>query len=475
MLYDRIPPTVERVSEPRSTFFVLRRRPPRCITIAPMRRLLVLLLFVATPILAFERQQSSDYHARRAHLATRMATGTLVLFASTEGEGQNATHGFRQGDDFYYLTGWSEPGAALVINASPYSETLFLPAHNVSQEKWTGPKLGADSSDAKSVTGFDRVEVLDRLRDVLVETLPSPMATVYTALSDSGSTSSSGPVDWLRRANAFPNYVSFKDVTPLVAQLRVVKDAGEIALIRKATDASVEAHKAAMHAVKPGVTENEISALMQYEFGRRGCEEPAYSPIVGSGFNSTVLHYSSNRGTMQNGDVVVMDVAGEYSMYASDITRTLPINGTFTPRQREIYEIVLAAHDAAIAAFRSGVSTIGRTAPNSLYKVAYEYINAHGKDLRGDPLGKYFIHGLSHYVGLEVHDPGDTAAPLGPGMVFTIEPGIYIPEERIGVRIEDVFLVDGDGKLINLSGALPSKPDEIERVMAGRPAVLKPR
>jgi len=170
----------------------------------------------------------------------------------------------------------------------------------------------------------------------------------------------------------------------------------------------------------------------------------------------------------------VIDAGGEYSMYAADITRTMPVSGSFTPRQREIYNIVLGAQQAAAAAFVSGKSTLGSIAmrsgpPNdSLDRVAYEYINSHGKDLHGQPLGQYFIHGLGHPVGLNVHDSTDFNAPLGPGQVFTIEPGIYIPEENLGVRIEDDYYVDSDGKLIKLSGALPSTAAEVEKLMAGK-------
>jgi Xaa-Pro aminopeptidase len=171
---------------------------------------------------------------------------------------------------------------------------------------------------------------------------------------------------------------------------------------------------------------------------------------------------------MKAGDVVVIDAAGEYSMYASDITRTLPINGHFTTRQREIYDIVLGAQQAAMAAFQSGKSSLTRTGSDSLYKVAFDYINTHGKDLHGQPLGQYFIHGLSHYIGLNVHDPGDYSVPIGPGMAFTIEPGIYIPEENLGVRIEDDYWVDADGKLVKLSEALPSKAGDVEKEMAGK-------
>ncbi|MGZ4816510.1 MAG: M24 family metallopeptidase, partial [Terriglobales bacterium] len=264
---------------------------------------------------------------------------------------------------------------------------------------------------------------------------------------------------------AFPGFVRAEDGSKQIAEVRSIKDAGEVALIRKAVDASVAAHFAAMKAMKLGVTEHEIGALMQYEFERRGCERPAYAPIVGSGFNSTVLHYSAGPNVIKDGDIVVIDVAGEYSGYASDITRTLPANGHFTPRQREIYDIVLGAQQAAINAFKSGQSVLTGDSENSLYRVALEYINSHGKDAKGQPLGQYFIHGLGHRVGLNVHDPGPTDKALGPGEVFTIEPGIYIPQESLGVRIEDTFWVDPNGKLVNLSGAVPHSAEDVEKAM----------
>ena len=436
-----------------------------------MRKTLIFLLcLISVSAFAIERQPSSAYHARREALAKR-ANAAVLVFAGTEAAGQNDLYGFRQDNNFFYLTGWTEPGAAILVAparpaedgnpALPYTEILFLPAHNYTQERWTGPKLGAENPQAPQLTGVDQVEVLDRLRDELVRVLPAPAATIYV---NSGDISASS-MEWLTRTNAFPNYISKQDADPVIAELRVRKDAGEIELIRKATEASMAAHVAAMKAMKPGTGERQIAALMQYEFGKRGCERPAYAPIVGAGYNSTVLHYSEDDGPIRDGDVVVMDVAGEYSMYASDITRTIPANGKFTPRQREIYEIVLGAQQAAIDAFRSGKSTLTRDAQNSLYNVARNYINSHGKDLHGQPLGQYFIHGLGHYVGLEVHDVGSYSQPLGPGMVFTIEPGIYIPEEKIGIRIEDIFYVDGNGKLIRFTEGLPRTVEEVEAAM----------
>jgi Xaa-Pro aminopeptidase len=439
------------------------------------RSLLPLLLLLIVPASALEHQPNADYRARRVALSRKTNGGVVVLFAAVEAEGPNALYGFRQDNNFYYLTGLNEPGAALLIApeiegdkpSRPYTEILFLPGRDHSQEKWTGPKLGFDDPEARKLTGFDRVEALDKLREELVRVLPQPHATVYSDLPafQEGSASAT-PLEWLHRANAFPVYVSLQDVKPTLEEMRRVKDAGEIALIRKATEASMAGHRAAMRGMKPGVTERQIEALVQYEFQTRGCERPAYAPIVGAGFNSTVLHYSDDSAIIQAGDVVVIDVGGEYSMYATDITRTLPASGKFTPRQREIYNIVLGAQEAAIKAFRAGHSTMSGDSPDTLYNVAYNYINTHGKDLHGKPLGQYFIHGLGHFVGLSVHDVGGTAVPLDKGMVFTIEPGIYIPEERLGVRIEDMFHVERDGTLVRLTAGLPRTAEEVEAAMA---------
>ena len=444
-----------------------------------MRSLFLSVLLAVQLASALDRQPNADYQARRQALARKTSGGVVLLFAANEIEGPNDIYGYRPDDNFFYLTGWSEPGAALLIEPAvpagnnfpgrPYTEILFLPAHNESQEQWTGTKLGPENPDASRITGFDHVDVLDNLRSDLARVLSLQSRAVYTDIPEGEqSSNSTAPLDWLKRANAFPVYVSFQDLRPLLRSLRTYKDAGEIDRIRKATDASIAAHLTAMRALKAGMTEREVSALLQYEWGKRGCERPAYAPIVGAGLNSTVLHYSDDSGPINAGDLVLIDAAGEYSMYASDITRTLPASGKFTPRQREIYEIALGAQSAAIAAFQSGKSMLSRDRPNSLYQVAYDYIDSHGKDSHGERLGKYFNHGLSHYVGLNVHDEGDYNVPVGPGMVFTIEPGIYIPEEKLGVRIEDVFYVDAAGKLINLTQSLPHTVEEVERAMANK-------
>ncbi len=421
---------------------------------------------------ALDRQTNADYRARRDALAKK-ASGIVVLFAPLEAADE--VYGFRQEDNFFYLSGVTEPGAALLIvspaeakadsPARSYAEILFLPPRNLTQEKWIGPKLGPENPDAARITGFDRVEQIGKLPDEVARFISGAFPSIYTDVPAQGESASTIALAFVKRTNAM---LSYQDLKPMLSSLRTSKDPDEVGLIRKAVDASVAAHLAAVKAVKPSVNEREISALMQYEWGRRGCERPAYAPIVGSGIHSTVLHYSDDSAAMKSGDVVVIDAAGEYSMYAADITRTLPVSGHFSARQREIYDIVLGAQQAAVAAFQSGKSSISRNGANSLYQVAYDYINTHGRDLHGQPLGQYFIHGLGHYLGLNVHDPGDYNVPLGPGMVFTIEPGIYIPEESLGVRIEDDFYVDKDGRLIDLSRALPSAAEDVEKAMVGK-------
>ena len=220
-----------------------------------MRKLLVAIFLLTQLTFALDRQPNADYHMRRQALASR-ANAVVLVFAPIEAEGPNDLYGFRQDDNFFYLSGWAQPGAALLIApaadggkgspARPYTEILFLPAHNRVQEKWTGPKLGPDDAGAAQATGFDRVEAIDDLRAELVRLLSEGKATVYTDVPTHGEISNSAtPLEWLNRANAFPLNVSFQDVRPLLASLRTFKDGGEIELLRKAADASIAAHLAA--------------------------------------------------------------------------------------------------------------------------------------------------------------------------------------------------------------------------------------
>ena len=427
------------------------------------------------PALAWEHEPLSVFHERRARLVRETGgDGVIVVFGYRDADVAASVTTFHQNENFYYLTGWNQPEAMmLLVPKAPKPgatlelerEVLFIPAHDFREEKWTGPKLGPDDAEASARSGFPTLKATSLFQSELLEALKN-FPKIYTELTpqpESGEDYFQAEV--VSKLRKMAPLANFADVRPYVERQRAVKSPGEIALIQKAADASIEGHLAAMKTVRPGVWEYETAARMEYEFRRRGCEWPAYPPIVGSGFFSTVLHYDADDQQMKDGDVVVMDVAGSYGGYTSDITRTLPVNGRFTPRQREIYEIVLGAQNAAMAAAKPGLML--RHGKNSLHEIAYAYINAHGKDLHGNSLGQYFIHGLGHSIGLNIHDPMDYNQPLEPGMVVTMEPGIYIPEEKIGVRIEDDILITKDG-CEHLTSRLPRTVEEIEKLMAGQ-------
>jgi Xaa-Pro aminopeptidase len=444
-----------------------------------LRRFVLVLLAVclAVPSLfALEKQPASVYHQRRVALAEKLKGGVAVLFAAEEPLLDFTP--YRQDSDFYYLTGWTEPGAALVVIAdapksSParsYKEILFLPTRDLRMEKYTGEKLDAATPGVEKATGVDHVQSMTELPAVLNALINSDRRVASNVWMQPLAPQARPLLEFTATTLAIATPAP-RDVTALTSSLRLVKDAGEVELLKKAADASIVGQRVMMKAVKPGVTERTVAGKMTAAWLENGCERTSYAPIVGSGINSTILHYDANDRTIQDGDIVVVDAACEYSMYASDITRTVPANGHFTKRQREIYNIVLGAQRAAIDAFVSGKSTINdrdRRDPNSLDTAAYNYINTHGKDLHGQPLGQYWLHGLGHMVGLDVHDPANYPAVLKPGMVFTIEPGVYIPEEKLGVRIECEFLVGQDGKLIDLDAALPHTADEVEAAMRGK-------
>ncbi|HEX4285356.1 MAG TPA: Xaa-Pro peptidase family protein [Terracidiphilus sp.] len=439
--------------------------------------LLVLLgcLFVSAPLVhALEKQPASAYRARREALGVKLQGGVAILFAAPEPVLDFMP--YRQDSDFYYLTGWNEPGAALMVigahGAQAYKEILFLPTRNRRTELYTGVKMDAATPDVAQATGVEAVEAMTDLPTDLNKLVAVERDLTHRIWIQPEAVPAKALLTFNAATLGMDSTPAANDVTRLTAMLRVVKDQGEVDLLKKVSDASVAAQLAMMRATKPGVTERSLAGKMTAVWYEQGCERPSYAPIVGTGPNSTTLHYSANSATLQDGDVMVVDAACEYSMYASDITRTVPVNGHFSARQREIYDIVLGSQQAAINAFVAGKSTINdreRKDPNSLDTAAYNYINTHGKDLHGQPLGKYWLHGLGHMVGLDVHDATpEYPAVLKPGMVFTIEPGVYIPEEKIGVRIECDFLVGPDGKLIDLDGALAHTADEVEAAMRGK-------
>ncbi len=457
-----------------------------------MRQLSLGLIFLASlslSLVAFgiDTVPKAEYHQRRVALAAKLQGGAALLFAAAEPTDELTL--YRQDSDFFYLTGWTEPGAALlVIGAGPetvvprsgetvpahaYREVLFLPSRNLVMEKYTGEKMDAATTGAAAKAAIDAVMPVSALPAVLGDFVAADRRRVRTLWTQTdlpaatAAMSFVGPILGLE-----PTVIRAQDVRGLTMLLRTVKSPAEIALLKKASDASIVGQRAGMRVIQQGVSEQAVAGTELGTFMTEGCERWSYPPIVGSGVNATVLHYSTNEHAMEKGGLVVIDAACERSMYASDITRTMPVDGRFTTRQKEIYDIVLGAQRAAAAAFIAGkfrlgnVNERGTNVTDTLDKVAYDYINTHGKDLHGERLGKYFVHGLGHSVGIDVHDPMDAAhTKLDKGMVFTIEPGVYLPEEKLGVRIEDVFYVDENGRLIDLTETLPHETEMVEAAM----------
>jgi Xaa-Pro aminopeptidase len=413
-----------------------------------------LLVLVALPFSAQTDVPLDQYKTRRDDLRKVLANSAIILYGRTEREADVRT-AFFQDSNFFYLTGWREPGAVLVIlpaEAKP-NEILFIPKRNKEAEKWTGRKAAPEDEGVAERAGFTTVWETETIKAKLPD-LVKDAAKIYTQRPDPG---------FAKLKDALPNR-EFEDAKLAIARLRMRKSPQELALLQRSIDATIAAHQAAWKRAAAGLYEYQVAASMVQVYSEKGCERHAYAPIVGSGPNGAILHYARNSRRIDRGELLLMDVGAECSGYAADITRTIPIGGKFSARQRELYEIVLGAQKAAFAALKPGM-TLGRTTPNSLHKIALEYFNTHGKDLHGEPLGKYFTHGLGHHVGLDVHDANDPAQPLEPGMVITLEPGLYIPEENIGIRIEDMFLLTETGSKL-LSGALPREPDAVEHSLA---------
>ena len=404
---------------------------------------LVLGWILAASILAAGTSEipRDEYRTRRAALRKAL-DGVIVLFGQRESTDE--IFRFEQEPNFFYLTGWMEPGAILLI--TPSKDALFLPHHDERAERFLGKRTAAEDQNISARTGFDQVYPIERFEAELAQ-----------ALNHSDKLYSRNA----KLAALYP-FREIRDPDGALAKLRMRKSPAEIAAIQHATDVTLAGHREAWKRLTAGLYEYQLGATLANAYIEQGCEALAYSPIVGSGKNGTVLHYFGGQRRMDQGDLVVMDSAAQCDHYASDITRTIPVNGKFTSRQRELYEIVLGAQNAAIAAIKPGARMSGEG--ETLTKIAKDYLNAHGKDLQGEPLGKYFTHGLGHPVGLQVHDPR-VDEPLEAGMVVTVEPGLYIPEEGIGIRIEDVVLVTENGAKV-LSAALPREPDEIEKALA---------
>lgn len=436
-----------------------------------MRRTRTLLasgLILAAISAAAAHEPGDAYHRRRWQLASKHSDGAIVLFGFEESDLRGTRSPFRQENNFYYLSGWNEPGAAMLLlpqseGKRRFREILFLPAHDDRKETWLGPRASADDRDVRSRSGFMEVRPLGALRAALEEALEA-YTELYSLLPHEPGLGQAPDPDWKSRLKELALALTPVDIRASITVMRQVKSAAEIALIRKAADATVAAHFAAWRKIRPGIAEYEVAAPMIEQLVAHGCPRPAYTPIIGTGFNASILHYESMSARLSAGELVLMDVGGECGHYASDITRTVPVDGKFSARQRELYSLVLDAQKAAIAAVRPGARLNGGGS-QSLAQLVRDFFDREGKKRLGEPMSKYFTHGVGHHVGLEVHDPANSDPPLEPGMVITIEPGLYLPQEKTGIRIEDMVLVTDGGAEV-LSAKLPKEIGAIEVFLA---------
>lgn len=407
----------------------------------------------------------------------------IVAAAPVTIRNNDVEHDYRQDSDLYYLTGFDEPEAVLILTTvhDEHRSVLFVRPRDPEREVWDGARAGVDG--AMEQCGVDAAFDIRELGKLLPKYLEGAPNLYYelghSAGLDKRILSAINRVRGRGRSRkAWP--ASIVHPEHLWHEMRLIKDEHELAAMRVAADITAEAHTKAMAAAKPGVNEYEIEAIFREVFRRRGAERAAYGPIVGSGPNATVLHYRANRREMVDGDLLLIDAGCEYDYYACDVTRTFPVSGTFTEPQRRLYEVVLAAQEAAIEASAPGATVEGLhdVTKRKLVEGMVELGLLEGDVdvlIQEETFKRYYMHRTSHWLGMDVHDVGGyfvdgEPRKLAPGMVLTIEPGIYIsaddeqaPEafRGIGIRIEDDILITESGRE-NLTAAIPKTIDEVE-------------
>jgi Xaa-Pro aminopeptidase len=381
-----------------------------------------------------------------------------------------------QNRDLFYLTGVDQEETVLILfpdaKVGKDREILFVRETNEHIAVWEGDKL--DKERATGVSEIERVEWTDSFDDLLMQLVPQ---ADHIYLSTNEHTRAAREVEtrndrFIRECQRrFPLH-RYERLAPLMHELRIIKDKAEIDVLQKACDITEKAFRRVLGFIKPGVGEWEIEAEYLHEFVRNKSRGFAYSPIIGSGKNACVLHYLENQEVCGDGDMVLMDVGAEYANWNADMTRTVPVNGRFSKRQREVYESVLCVLRQANDILRPGLTPdkyqkqVREMMEQELIKLGLiDAQEAKKQDREKLPLvSKYFMHGTSHHLGLDVHDVGPPNEPFREGMVFTIEPGIYIRDEKLGVRLENDVLI-GKGKNIDLMANIPIEPDEIEELM----------
>ncbi len=431
---------------------------------------------------------AAPYSRRRAQLAQRIGNGVAIVPTAPErARNRDAHYPFRFDSYFYHLTGFAEPEAVMVIVAGDKPRNLlFCREKNEEREIWDGFRHGPVA--ARETFAFDETHTIDQLDKVMPDLL-ADQPVVYAHLGGDGA--------WDARVLGWVNEVRGRartgvaaprdivDVHTLLDEMRLIKDADELAIMRRAADISTGAHVRAMRAARAGGTEYQIEAELLHEFRRHGAQSPAYTSIVASGANACVLHYVSNDATLKDGDLLLIDAGCELDGYASDITRTFPVNGRFSGPQKAVYELVLAAQAAAIAEVKAD-NTWNAPHDAAVKVLAQGFIDLKllagslQEVLEKETYRQFYMHRTGHWLGLDVHDAGDYKRnrqwrALQPGMVLTVEPGCYIRPgagvpaafAHIGVRIEDDVVVTNSGCEI-LTHAAPKSVADIEALMAAR-------
>lgn len=406
------------------------------------------------------------FAGRRQRLKERLLeeaggrAGVALFFSGTE-------HGlapFSPDPTFYYLTGVAVPDAAYLVALSPgrAQEILLLPPPDPAKERWSGKALNAggltpsaEPDEARraalEATGQETLSASYQLEECLRRPLREARF-FYLDLPADAMAAPVGPAqEWAGRIRRRYPALEVRNARFIAGEMRRVKDGLELERMREAMAVTVEAHRAVTRVLAPGLREYELRAVVEYVFTSRGAEAAAFPSIVGSGPNACVLHHGTGRRTLGRGELVVCDVGARKDQYCADVTRTYPVSGRFTKRQARVYEAVLEAQAAAFGAAKPGALL------RDVHEAARAVIEKAG-------FGKHFYHGTSHYLGLEAHDSGSVESPLEPGVVITVEPGIYLAEESLGVRIEDDVLVTRSGAEVMTD--FPRKINEIERLLS---------
>jgi Xaa-Pro aminopeptidase len=422
---------------------------------------------------------SALFVANRANLRKELPANSMAIFFASDEMPRSGDQAFvfRQNPDLFYLSGIDQEKTILVIYPDcpnpAYREALFIRKTNEVIAVWEGHKYTME--EARTASGIQTVYWEDNF-ETMLPSLMSYCDKVFLNLNENDRNIPHVPYKDIRFANElkymFPAH-SLHRLGPIMQKLRSIKSDAEITLTRKACEITRDAFHRVMKFTRPGVTEYEIEAEITHEFIRQRATGHAYTPIIASGKNACVLHYIDNNQPVKDGDLVLMDFGAEYANYASDLTRTIPANGKFSARQKQVYNACLLVHKQARNLFAPGItlaefnSEVGKIMESALIDIGLLDKEAVKHQNPDHPLfKKYFMHGTAHFLGIDVHDVGPRYEPMKVGNLFTCEPGIYIPEEGIGIRIENDILITENGTK-DLMEDIPFEVEEIEDIMLG--------